>query len=76
MYRDVRYSYADMAELVDARVLGTRDFGRGGSSPLIRTILRVGKASGSGSQTVNLIRSRGRIDTSLAHHFIADVTQG
>ena len=47
----MRYSYADMAELVDARVLGTRDFGRGGSSPLIRTILRVGKASGSGSQT-------------------------
>ena len=29
---------------------------------------RVGKASGSGSQTVNLIRSRGRIDTSLTHH--------
>ena len=28
----------------------------------------VGKAGGSGSQTVNLIRSRGRIDTSLAHH--------
>ncbi len=72
----MRYSYADVAELVDALVLGTSDFGRGGSSPFIRTILRVGKASGSGSQTVNLIRSRGRIDTSLAHHFIADVTQG
>ena len=72
----MRYSYADVAELVDALVLGTSDFGRGGSSPFIRTSLRVGKASGSGSQTVNLIRSRGRIDTSLAHHFIADVTQG
>jgi len=29
--------------------------------------IRVGKASGSGSQTVNLIRTRGRIDTSLTH---------
>jgi hypothetical protein len=64
-----------MAELVDALVLGTSVERRGGSSPLIRTSLRVGKASGSGSQTVNLIRSRGRIDTSLAHHFNADVTQ-
>ncbi len=53
--------------MVDASVLGTDAERRGGSSPFIRTILRVGKASGSGSQTVNLIRSRGRIDTSLAH---------
>ena len=29
--------FADMAELVDALVLGTSDFGRGGSSPFIRT---------------------------------------
>ena len=62
-----------MAELVDALVLGTSDFGRGGSSPLIRTIYWVGKAGGSGSRTVNPIRSRGRIDTSLAHHFNADM---
>ena len=35
--QDPKNFHADVAELVDALVLGTSDFGRGGSSPFIRT---------------------------------------
>lgn len=60
---------APVAQLVEHEI---EDLGVRGSNPCGSTTLRVGKASGSGSQTVNLIRSRGRIDTSLAHQFLPD----